>query len=161
MGRKLVQTPARSCETCGKPFYRRQSPCGVWESAPCFSRRRFCSLSCANSRSKGGPSRKAFHARARKSRGRRCECCGTDRRLHVHHVNEDWRDNSPGNLQTLCIFCHQFWHATHRRLGIVPTQRMPPLFSRSSSAPPPEWDACAPTVMRLSGRSRRNLSKRT
>jgi hypothetical protein len=54
MGRKLVQTPARSCETCGKPFYRRQSPCGVWESAPCFSRRRFCSLSCANSRSKGG-----------------------------------------------------------------------------------------------------------
>lgn len=72
-------------------------------------------------------SRKAFHARARKFRTPSCECCGVSTFLHVHHVDEDWRNNAPSNLQTLCKFCHRFWHAVHNRLGVKPSKRAPPL----------------------------------
>jgi len=38
-----------------------------------------------------------------------CQTCGSEERLQVHH-KVNWRltqDNSPENLITLCIFCHQ------------------------------------------------------
>jgi hypothetical protein len=133
MGRPLGQVGPKSCEVCGNGFYRRQSPCGAWESQPCFEKRSYCSLSCANSRRKGGISRKAYHAQARKFRGKHCEACGATKRLHAHHVNADWMDNRPENIQTLCTFCHHFWHALHKRFGINPSQRMPVLFSPSPS----------------------------
>src|ERR1700722_225076 len=123
---KPKSTLTRYCETCREPLQRRLTN-GRLEGFRDFTRRRFCSLSCANSRSKGGSSRKAFHYRARKHRLGSCAACESERRLHVHHVNEDWTDNSPINLQTLCIFCHQFWHAMHRRNGVKPTKPMPKL----------------------------------
>lgn len=95
------------------------------QDATSFLRQRFCSLRCSNSRSKGGISRKAFHYQARKMRGPECECCGTTKSLHAHHIDEDWTNNSPGNIQTLCVFCHQFWHAMHRRRGAKPFAPMP------------------------------------
>jgi hypothetical protein len=66
---------------------------------------------------------------ARKLRKPACECCGGVTMLQAHHVNLDWRDNSPGNIQTLCKFCHMYWHNTHIRLGVTPTGPMPPLFT--------------------------------
>jgi DNA (cytosine-5)-methyltransferase 1 len=112
-----------------------RNPSGRLEDLGLFTRRQFCSLSCANSRDKGGLSRKAFHARARKQRKPACESCGSKNRLHVHHINEDWTNNQPENLQTLCIYCHQFWHAMHRRLGVRPSKPMPPLVFLSPMVP--------------------------
>lgn len=126
---KPKATEPRHCEHCGSLLERRRNKSGRLEGFRDFMRRRFCSLSCANSRPKGGQSRKASHYHARKQRLETCECCGAASRLQVHHVNEDWTDNSPANLQTLCIFCHHFWHAMHRRLGVMPTRRMPRLAS--------------------------------
>jgi hypothetical protein len=102
---------------------------GRLEDYQTFQRRRFCSLSCANSRTKGGRSRKAFCAQARKHRNLHCEACGSASRLHVHHVDENWQNNDPSNLQTLCVFCHQFWHAMLRRRGVIGSEKMPPLLS--------------------------------
>ena len=138
----------RRCEHCGALLERRRHESGRLEGFRDFMRRRFCSLSCASSRSKGGESRKTYHYHARKHRADRCEACGTTSELQVHHVNEDWKDNRPENLQTLCIFCHHFWHAMHIRLGVTPTQRMPKLVSHLGTTPPPAWDDCAPTVTR-------------
>ena len=120
----------RCCEVCSKSLVRRRHESGRLEGFRDFMRRRFCSLSCANSRSKGGSSRKAAHYHARKLRLTECECCGTVDRLQAHHVNEDWTDNRPENVQTLCIFCHHFWHALHIRNGAKPMQRMPRLAFR-------------------------------
>lgn len=119
-------TPEKRCLMCGVRFGRKRFN-GRLEDLSAFMKRGFCSLSCSNSRSKGGLSRKAFHFRARKFRKLACEACSGTTRLHVHHVDEDWTNNDPPNLQTLCVFCHQFWHATHRRLGLKPSQRMPRL----------------------------------
>lgn len=151
----------RQCEICSVTLERRRNSNGRLEGFRDFLRRRFCSLSCANSRSKGGKSRKAYHYRARKNRLANCECCGTPRRLQVHHINEDWTDNTPGNLQTLCIFCHHFWHAMHIRLGITPTQPMPRLVSLCTTKPDQEWDGCAPTEMRSSRRKPKPSSEHT
>jgi len=158
---KAKSAAPRQCEHCGNTLERRCHESGRLEGFRDFMRRRFCSLSCANSRSKGGQSRKAHHYHARKHRAGQCEACGTEKELQVHHVNEDWTDNRPENLQTLCIFCHHFWHAMHIRLGLTPTQRMPKLVFPSATTLPPEWDACAPTAMQSALRSRKSSSRST
>jgi len=53
--------------------------------------------------------------------GYRCQGCGSNRRLVVHHW-EPYRfshDNGLDNLVTLCSRCHQEVHATYRREGFV------------------------------------------
>ncbi len=125
----VKESPEKRCLICGARFQRRRLVGGRLEDLSAYMKRRFCSLSCANSRTKGGLSRKAFHAQARKHRKAACGACGGTSRLHVHHINEDWMNNSPENLQTLCVFCHQFWHATHRRLGVTPSTAMPRILS--------------------------------
>ena len=127
MPRPAKQAPDKRCMICGTRFGRKRFTDGRLEDLTAFMKRGFCSLSCANSRSKGGLSRKAFHYHARKSRLGACECCGANKRLQVHHLDENWMNNESANLQTLCIFCHHFWHAMHRRLGVTPTKRMPKL----------------------------------
>ena len=129
-------TPEKRCLICGKRFQRKRFVGGTLEDYTAYMKRRFCSLSCANSRTKGGLSRKAFHAQARKLKATNCAACGSSERLQVHHINENWTDNRPENLQTLCIFCHQFWHAMHRRRGALSSTAMPLMLSPSPSELP-------------------------
>ena len=156
---KIKSTELRQCETCSNTLERNRTPAGRLEGFRDFMRRRFCSLSCANSRGKGGDSRNAHLYRARKLLKPNCECCGTTEQRQAHHVNMDWRDNSPANVQTLCIFCHHFWHAMHIRLGATPTQPMPRLVSHSPTTPDQEWCDCAPTATRSARPSRKGSSK--
>ena len=127
MATPIKSTPEKRCYTCGGRMQRKrwQGGTGELEDATAYGKRRFCSLSCANSRSKGGQSRKAYQARARKMLKKYCEACGGDRTLSAHHVDEDWTNNRPENVQTLCIFCHRFWHSLHIRLGVKCSTRMP------------------------------------
>ncbi|NDE99979.1 MAG: HNH endonuclease [Verrucomicrobia bacterium] len=68
-----------------------------------------------------------FHWRARKHRGTSCEACGSTDLLHAHHVDGQPENNDPSNIQTLCVFCHNFLHATADRLGWTLPGRLPPL----------------------------------
>ena len=156
--RPAKTTPEMRCSMCGVRLQRKRFN-GRLEDYGAFKKRRFCSLSCANSRTKGGLSRKAFHAQARKYRKTACECCGGKARLQVHHINEDWTDNRPTNLQTLCVFCHQFWHATHRRHGVKPSTPMPPMPFLSQLMSQAASDGCVGTVTPSSRSSRRPSSK--
>lgn len=146
---KRKPDPSKRCKHCGKRLSRRRYG-KTLEDYQTFQRRRFCSLSCSNSRLKGGVSRKAFCAQARKHRKSSCEACGGKHLLHVHHVNQNWRDNAVKNLQTLCAFCHQFWHATHRRVGVKPSRRMPKIVFRSRSGPKGASVCFAGLAIRLS-----------
>jgi hypothetical protein len=125
MAQFIKSTPEKRCYTCGARMQRKRWNGGTLEDVTAYGKRQFCSLSCANSRSKGGRSRKAYCARARKMLKPCCEACGDLRRRCAHHVNEDWTDNRPENVQTLCIFCHRFWHCMHIRLGVKCSTRMP------------------------------------
>jgi hypothetical protein len=140
-------------------FERKRFASGRLEDFQAFSRRQYCSLSCANSQSKGGDSRTRWHARAQKHLGSCCESCGSTEKLHVHHCDENWRNNSPDNLQTLCESCHRSWHITQRNAGVKPAGRKPVLqVSPWLMALPPEWDASAPTATRSTPKRRASSS---
>lgn len=117
--------PEKNCEHCGVPLKRKRTG-GRLEDRAVFLRRRFCSLTCANSK----PStvkRGTLLWRARKLRGPRCEACAAETSLQAHHIDENQANNDPSNIQTLCKRCHDFWHSTQKRRGWPIAGRMPAL----------------------------------
>ena len=89
------------------------------EDMAVFKRRRFCSLSCANTKAKP----KSYNHRARKFLKDRCEVCGSAERRQAHHKDRDQSNNTPENIQTLCGSCHT---ALHWKEGKVKPKNHPP-----------------------------------
>ena len=122
---KPKAAPRKRCEFCSKPIGRKRYN-GRLEGMKEFLRRRFCGLAC--SESKRGPLTKhGYSWRARKHLKPNCEACGAERKLNAHHVDQNPANNAVENIQTLCKFCHDFWHATQKRLGRNIAGRMPAL----------------------------------
>ena len=57
--------------------------------------------------------------RAAKVRGNYWEVCGAKERLQAHHIDGNVRNNSPSNIQTLCVSCHISHHHRARRAGLT------------------------------------------
>ena len=129
MPREPEPIPQKSCEFCGKHFQRRHMPSGRLEDRGAYLRRRFCSISCSVSMQHATepPSVAASRKRSLKTISGSCEACGLTKNLSAHHVNGDPMNNAPSNLQTLCLHCHNFWHAMLKRTGRQPVSRMPRL----------------------------------
>ena len=122
MGISAKTMPEKRCESCGA-LLRRKRFNERLEDAGAFMKRRFCSLSCANSREKGGISLTTYHRRAGKTRKLGCENCGRfHRKLHVHHLNEDPASNWMANLRTLCPSCHKLLHVQLKKHGYCPAR---------------------------------------
>ena len=128
MGRKRIPDAEKYCERCGKRYYRTLRPSGKHETHTAFAGRKYCSLSCANS--KPVVKRQMKMHRARKHLQKQCEACGQKDRLHAHHVNGDHDNWSAENIQTLCTYCHGFWHWMLERRGLPIAHRMPALLPR-------------------------------
>lgn len=114
--------PQKYCATCQKVLVRQRWN-GRLEDLGAFKRRKYCSLSCANTRQEVG-----YHGnswRARKHLKACCERCGTTQNLHAHHSDENRSNNSSENIQTLCDHCHDWWHHEAHRLGRIPSGRAP------------------------------------
>lgn len=141
----IKPTDGKECETCGTFFYRKRLKGGRMEDLTAFRKHRFCCLSCANSQTKGGNSRSAMNVQARKHLKTMCECCGSPLRLVIHHIDEDWTNNAPENLQTLCDSCHKSWHVTQRYAGVLPAGKMPVRLSLSPKMHPDGSYDCADT----------------
>ena len=116
----------KCCETCGIDLIRKVFK-GRLEDLSAFHRRRFCSLTCANTR-KAPLTKHGYSYRARKHLGKECEACGHNKSLHAHHIDQDNANNIKENIQTLCKHCHEFWHTTQKRRGWSIAGRMPKLF---------------------------------
>jgi hypothetical protein len=120
MGRERKREPTKFCRACGKQLTRRFYSNRL-EDLGAFKRRVYCDRDCmARAYIQQSPTcRDTFHWRARKLRGRYCELCGATSKLHAHHVDGNERNNSPDNIQTLCIHCHIAHHHRARRAGLT------------------------------------------
>lgn len=117
MPRPSKACPDKMCEFCGKPFNRRRFGTRL-EDYGRFLTRRFCSISCAES--KPFPmDRRTFCKRAQEFRKASCDLCGSKQNLDVHHEGGDIRNNTAENTRTLCHSCHMKWHWKLRKRGVV------------------------------------------
>jgi 5-methylcytosine-specific restriction endonuclease McrA len=119
----------RRCDRCGAKLRRRLFGNRV-EALADYNARRFCGPKCA------GPGRSLRERRnkttesyrARKHLKSSCEACGETRHLVAHHLDQDHHNNLPQNIQTLCSYCHDFWHSLADRRRRPVAGRMPRLF---------------------------------
>lgn len=139
-----MEEQEKFCALCGVGF-RRRTFNGRLEDMGAFKRRKYCSLSCANTKERPGHWG-TFHWRARKHRLQSCEACGSMDKLHAHHVDGRPENNEAPNIQTLCVSCHNFLHATADRLGWTQPGRLPKL---------PGWTDCDASATRSSRKSRK------
>ena len=135
--------PEKFCRHCGAELERKRFG-GRLEDLGAYLKRRFCSLSCANTRDR--PAHwGTYHWRARKHRRSSCEACGSTEQLHAHHADGQPENNAVENIQTLCVYCHNFLHATAERLGWTQPGRLPSLLG---------WTDCGASATPSSRRSR-------
>ncbi len=106
--RKTVKD--RRCEFCDAVMLRKTYK-GVLESCLAYSKRHYCDRNCmAAGMLHDDPSRNAYLVRARKYIANSCGVCDGTTKLSINHINRDWKDNRPENLETLCISCHMKKH---------------------------------------------------
>ena len=117
--RKAV--PEKHCGTCGTALARKRNSAGRLEDFGSFKRRRFCSLSCANTRETVG--KHGLSWRGRKHLATSCDLCSGTNLLAAHHCDENRENNSAENIQTLCVSCHAWWHHEAQRRGVIPSGR--------------------------------------
>lgn len=107
--------PKKHCLHCGMQMRRKRID-GRLEDNTSFARRRYCDRECmAKGMVKPEVTKGTYMWRARQLRGPSCETCGSTSKLHAHHVDENWRNNDPSNIQTLCATCHLKLHWSKRQ----------------------------------------------
>jgi 5-methylcytosine-specific restriction endonuclease McrA len=109
------EVQSRFCITCGKELPHRSAT---------RERVKHCSISCSKKREKA-PSWKGgiwgyntdFEKRIRiqiRKRDGFCQICGIKsygaKNLHVHHIDQNKKNDNPENLITLCPLCHKRVH---------------------------------------------------
>ena len=113
MGRPRKPDPLKFCKSCGLRMKRKRQPNGDLEAMSSFNRRQFCNLRCYGSTLVRTPvDRQAAHQQARSLfRANSCARCGASERLERHHVDGNPFNNTPGNVEVLCLPCHRAHHA--------------------------------------------------
>ena len=119
--------PRKYCSYCGLRLHRKRYN-GRLEDYGAFNRRTFCDKACmALGHDTRAVGKQGHLYRARRHRKANCEQCGTSEKLHVHHIDNDWRNDDPANLKTLCSSCHlkHHWQSDGRRSALSDTRRVP------------------------------------
>lgn len=108
--------PPQSCAECGRTLERKRYN-GRLEDSGVFLRRKFCDQRCMAANFDGRPVKEdsttgTAHWHSRKSiPPGPCWHCGKSNASDVHHLDWNWRNNSPENLARLCRSCHQLAHS--------------------------------------------------
>jgi len=115
MGRPAIPVQLKGCRQCGLTMERKRYGATL-EDRTAYSKRAFCDQQCMAIWQEGRirvASDKAGRRQSVKARKSVCERCSSTRALHVHHKDENPRNNSVLNLQTLCASCHRLSHSLH------------------------------------------------
>ena len=139
MSKRPIELPERHCEFCHAVLQRRMHEnCGQREDMKKFLARRFCSHACHDDFRNAQPAllKGKGHRIAQRSTRTACDACGFDDQLGTHHIDGNPLNNEIDNLQTLCVFCHTFWHNMLRRTERSPFHPMPKLTWRAPDTRP-------------------------
>lgn len=122
------EIPEKYCLACGKRLERHRYNGRLEDYS------RFLSRTCCNNKCAGQLNVKDVYANdkqyckvARQFLGSCCESCGTTERLQAHHIDGQRKNNSPENIQTLCIHCHVSHHHRAKAAGVSPAGRLIPV----------------------------------
>lgn len=116
---KSKETPLKYCRYCGKKLERKRLQNGDLEYLIHFNRRKYCDRECMKRGSlKIGNTLQDWtssHHTARKInelilKVDKCEICGNEKNLDVHHKDFNEKNNNINNLQVLCRSCHMKKH---------------------------------------------------
>lgn len=86
-------------------------------------KRRYCDRRCmalGQMRSEHTLTRSGLLVRARQHLKSACERCSSTEKLSAHHIDRNWRNNSPEDLMTLCTSCHT---TLHHEVGEIVVRR--------------------------------------
>ena len=98
------------CAACDKLMIRKRFK-GRLEDMGAFRKRHYCDRACmAAGMLQEEVTDSALLKRVLKHRKPRCEQCGTEANLGIHHIDGNRNHNEPSNLRTLCASCHTTWH---------------------------------------------------
>lgn len=110
------QDPEKHCAYCGKEMHRVRFASGRLEDIGAFMRRKYCDRECMKRAfvkiGKNNRSYSSAHTTARhiayllEGKDKKCEICGSEINVDVHHKDGDYTNNVPENIQLLCRSCH-------------------------------------------------------
>ena len=125
MTKEPLPNPKKNCQYCEKTMIRKRMN-GRLEDLTVFRKRKYCDQICmAMNFTKDNPKREQWLRRSRVLKKDYCEVCGktatetSDKELDIHHIDQNWRNNDPANIKTLCGSCHLKWHWKNGKLASV------------------------------------------
>lgn len=120
MGKEKKVREMRYCQFCGKELVRKQFKSGRYEDLSVYAKRKYCDRVCMRKGfvkigSDHEQNYRTAHETAQKMAElfldtSKCELCGSEENLDVHHKDGNWQKNEVDNLQVLCRSCHMKIH---------------------------------------------------
>ena len=108
LAKQAKKTESKTCPKCGKEFHRRRFGKRL-EDFTRWNQRIYCSKQCSYIRPEI-THKASYHRLARKFLNPYCKNCGSTENLDIHHKDRNYKNNEPGNLETLCHTCHMKYH---------------------------------------------------
>ena len=99
----------RTCKTCGEEFTFPKSRAKHFK-------KEYCSIYCSNSREARGYTHEAkYREIAFRQYPKKCYFCDAEdeKKLDVHHIDHNRKNNAIKNLCVLCVSCHRKIHFLH------------------------------------------------
>lgn len=119
MGNPRKPDPEKFCVHCGTQLARKRYPSAL-ECMAVFLKRRYCDQKCmAAAFVKPTSQPNSKRRRVTRFRGTSCEVCGATEQMTAHHIDGNLDNDSPSNIQTLCVSCHVTHHHRVRRAGLT------------------------------------------
>ena len=120
-------TPEKYCAYCGKKLERRRYK-KKYEDLKIFEKRKYCNRMCMRKAfvktGDGDQDYSPAHHSSRRiaylieNREMKCEICGSTNNIDVHHIDGNYRNNKPENLQIVCRSCHLKIHNPKKKCRI-------------------------------------------
>ena len=110
---RLKPAPIKHCTHCGNLLKRKRMNHRM-EDMAAFLKRKYCNRECmAKGMMKEKPLPRSMLKRVQHLKKDKCQECGAEKLLCIHHLDNDRYNSNPKNLMTLCGPCHTKWHWNH------------------------------------------------